>query len=273
MSPLRVVSAPGLMVRFTAWLWGCWQKQCAAVYWSFGSRLDSPYNTNMSAWPLWECMAGHTEGTSFLISNTGVWAVWLPVRFLNPVLYGIMKGIRMLFKLICISLSSLRFCDPSGTEVLPALWPANGSLGEEGGAHRKQPAAQSQGEQGAGVLRETVPRDPQAKRAAGADAEVGWFAPPQQTTDTLNFCNSLDHFDLLPYYCCSCKELLWICFIVRCRWLTDGSVWVDLNEGSSDFFLFLFAAVLANEGEGWPQLQLAVSMKSLKSLMEYQSMR
>lgn len=45
-------------------------------------------------------------------------------------------------------------------------------MGEEGGAHRKQPAAPSQGEQGAGVLRETVPRDPQAARAAGAHAEV-----------------------------------------------------------------------------------------------------
>lgn len=64
---------------------------------------------------------------------------------------------------------------PSGTEVLPALRPADGSVGEESGAHRKQPTTQSQGEQGARILRETVPRDPQATRAAGAHAEVGLF--------------------------------------------------------------------------------------------------
>lgn len=55
---------------------------------------------------------------------------------------------------------------------MPALRPADGSVGEESGAHRKQPTTQSQGEQGAGILREAVPRDPQATRAAGAHAEV-----------------------------------------------------------------------------------------------------
>lgn len=65
------------------------------------------------------------------------------------------------------------FSVASGAEILPALRPADGSVGEESGAHRKQPTTQSQGEQGARILRETVPRDPQATRAAGAHAEVG----------------------------------------------------------------------------------------------------
>lgn len=45
-------------------------------------------------------------------------------------------------------------------------------MGEEGGAHRKQPAAPSEREQSARVLREAVPRDSQAARAAGTHAEV-----------------------------------------------------------------------------------------------------
>lgn len=63
-------------------------------------------------------------------------------------------------------------CVCAGAEVLSALWPADGGLGEEGGAYREQPAAQGQREQSARVLRETVPRDPQTEGAAGAHAEV-----------------------------------------------------------------------------------------------------
>lgn len=37
--------------------------------------------------------------------------------------------------------------------------------------------------------------------------------------------------------------------------------------------IFLFIAVLGKEGAGWPHLQLAVSMRSLRSLMVYQNMR
>lgn len=63
----------------------------------------------------------------------------------------------------------------TGTEDLPALRPADGSVGEEGGANGEQPQTQSQGEQNAGVLRKAVPRDPQAERAAGALPEVKVF--------------------------------------------------------------------------------------------------
>lgn len=48
----------------------------------------------------------------------------------------------------------------TGTEDLSALRPADGGLGEEGGAHGEQPQTQSQGEQNTRVLREAVPRDP-----------------------------------------------------------------------------------------------------------------
>lgn len=60
----------------------------------------------------------------------------------------------------------------TGTEDLPALWPADGSMGEEGGANGEQPQTQSQGEQDTGVLWEAISWDPQAERAARALPEV-----------------------------------------------------------------------------------------------------
>lgn len=64
------------------------------------------------------------------------------------------------------------FLHRTGAEDLPALWPADGSVGEEGGADGEQPQAQGQGQQDSGVLREAVPRDPKAEGAAGALPEV-----------------------------------------------------------------------------------------------------
>ena len=66
----------------------------------------------------------------------------------------------------------------TGAEHLPALRPADGGLGEEGGADGEQPAAESQGDADARVLREAVPRDPQAAGAAGALPEVKLPASP-----------------------------------------------------------------------------------------------
>lgn len=60
----------------------------------------------------------------------------------------------------------------TGAEDLPALWPADGSMGEEGGENGEQPQTQSQGEQNTGVLWKAIPRDPQAERAAGTLPEV-----------------------------------------------------------------------------------------------------
>lgn len=76
------------------------------------------------------------------------------------------------FSWICSGVGTFLFCGVLGTEILSTLRPADGSLGEESRTHWKQPAAQSQGEQGARILRETVPRDPQTARATGAHAEV-----------------------------------------------------------------------------------------------------
>jgi len=60
----------------------------------------------------------------------------------------------------------------TGAEHLPALRPADGGLGEEGGEDGEQPAAEGQGQPHTGILREAVPRDPQAAGAAGTLPEV-----------------------------------------------------------------------------------------------------
>ena len=54
-----------------------------------------------------------------------------------------------------------------------------------------------------------------------------------------------------------------------CMWFSYSNMWVC--DGSS--VLLLFVAVLGREEVGWPRLQLAVNMRSLRSLMEYQSTR
>lgn len=92
------------------------------------------------------------------------------------------------------------FLHLTGAEDLPALWPADGSLGEEGGADGEQPQAQGQGEQDARVLREAVPRDPEAAGAAGALPEVTcwkcrhWFIKCSRTAFVLFSCFMLFNF-------------------------------------------------------------------------------
>lgn len=94
----------------------------------------------------------------------------------------------------------MRFLHLTGAEDLPALRPADGSLGEEGGADGEQPQAQGQGEQDAGVLREAVPRDPEAAGAAGALPEVTcwkrrhWFIKCSRTAFVLFTCFTLFKF-------------------------------------------------------------------------------
>lgn len=78
----------------------------------------------------------------------------------------------------------------TGTEDLPALWPTDGSMGEEGGANGEQPQTQSQGEQDTGVLWKAIPWDPQAERAAGALPEVTYSIPVTG-----------QHRDIMPLVC------------------------------------------------------------------------
>lgn len=92
----------------------------------------------------------------------------------------------------------------AGTEDLPALWPVDGSVGEEGGANGEQPSTQSQGEQDTGVLWKAIPRDPQAERAAGALPEVivftcDWSTSRHDTVILLQYTVCLAVHGLMPY--------------------------------------------------------------------------
>lgn len=98
-------------------------------------------------------------GISCTLSGHCFWEFFLKSAFYSPIT-------------VSHSWCSIFHALYTGAEDLPALWPADGSVGEEGGANGEQPQTQSQGEQDTGVLWKAIPWDTQAERAAGALPEV-----------------------------------------------------------------------------------------------------